>query len=562
MISSHNRTALTVVAMGIALRAAYCVRQGPPAGDELMLAMNVAARGYAELMRPLDYGLVAPIPFLWAQRLVVDTFGVCDTGPRVIPFLAGSLTLVVLWRLVTGWLASLEALAALALAATSPFLIQYSAEGKPYALDGLASVVVAAAAIDLLGRATDGRAWGRMAMAGSAALLVSITSPMVLAPVTIVLVSVAWPDGSRGRLRLVAMGALWGVIFTAVYLGVYHAVETTPYMQQYWSAAMLSPGPRWAVRWASGVREALWPVSYWTVQAGAWWLVLLACAAGALILFRRFGWRPALVLAGPIVTVFLASAAGRYPMATRLLLFVAPLFIVLAAVGVAAAARGLRRVVPSVREGLAVGAIMAPSFLVAFAWLIRAPQDHQGLPELISQLERRWSPGEPVYVFHRVAVEWTYFTTDWGQPDRARLAWVARIAGPSGPAFVNAPPRGPRHEGEGNDLVYRVRGRDELFGLASGVQGRAWLALDPRDLPDWQVSPDSGWAQVEAARLRRAATSRAWAVFNTDSPGREIGELLAAIGRAGGAVESRRRSGSATLYSLRFDVAGAPAAHP
>ena len=56
---------------------------------------------------------------------------------------------------------------------------------------------------------------------------------------------------------------------------------------------------------------------------------------------------------------------------------------------------------------------------------------------------------------------------------------------------MNAPPHGPRSRGDGEDLVYRYGSREELYGLASGVQGRAWLALDARDLPDWQATADS-----------------------------------------------------------------------
>src|SRR5262249_33050180 len=153
------------------------------------------------------------------------------------------------------------------------------------------------------------------------------------------------------------------------------------------------------------------------------------------------------------------------PIAMRLTVFVTPLLAVLVSVGLVAAARGVRLVLASVREGVVVAAVLVPSLMVGISWIVRTPGDHQGLRELGPRLERQRSPGEPLCLFHRVSAEWVYYSTDWRQPDRARLAWAARVAGPDGPGFVNAPPHGPRQAGDGDDLVYRAAGGDELFGL-------------------------------------------------------------------------------------------------
>jgi hypothetical protein len=93
----------------------------------------------------------------------------------------------------------------------------------------------------------------------------------------------------------------------------------------------------------------------------------------------------------------------------------------------------------------------------------------------------------------------------------------------------------------------------ELFGVASGVQGRAWLAIDPADRPAWQATPDSGWAEVEAARLRQASSPRGWAVLGTDVPNTGIEDLLRAIEAAGGRPELRARRGTTRLYAIEFE---------
>jgi hypothetical protein len=173
------------------------------------------------------------------------------------------------------------------------------------------------------------------------------------------------------------------------------------------------------------------------------------------------------------------------------------------------------------------------------------------MPAIVHQIEQRRQPGEPVYIFHRAIGPWAFYSTDWSRPDRVRLAWIARIASPQGPSFANAPPRGTRRNGEGDTLVYHYRQREELFGTASGVQSRAWLPPEPDQRPDWQARPDPGWAVAEAARLRGKGR-RVWAVFTAGSPGQEVLDLLQAIERVGGRIESRSEAAGTTVYSIRF----------
>src|SRR5262249_56898023 len=135
----------------------------------------------------------------------------------------------------------------------------------------------------------------------------------------------AWHTGRAGRLKLAAAVALWCGSIAIAYLGSYRAAGELSYIREYWSAAMLTPGPRWGVRWAAAIREALWPVSYWTVELGAAWLLFLAGLAGAVVLYRRRDSGVALIVAGPFVALLLASAVGQYPIAMRLTGFMGPL---------------------------------------------------------------------------------------------------------------------------------------------------------------------------------------------------------------------------------------------
>jgi hypothetical protein len=544
--------AVLLISFGIALRLIAVLRRDGLVGEELMLTLNVAGRSYTGLLQPLSYAQTAPIPFLWAERLAIQLNGLDLAALRVLPFVAGCLTLVVLWAIASQLLSEDDALLALGLAATSPFLIDFSTELTPYALNALWCGLAVASASSVLRDVTNRMAWVGLAGLGTIALIASVPAAFVLVAV---IAALAWRlrTGTLPvvTLRFLATAMVWVDVFVILYQVSYRQVAADPYMLQYWHGAMLTPGPRLLIRWAAGIEDALWPVSYWMVWLGMAAVLGAACVAGAVSIGRRHGTSAALLLLGPLAALLLASAIGRYPLALRLTVFAAPLLILAASAGIGEGARWVNRRIPAVRAGWLEFVVLVPSGVLAIAWAIQGPGSAQGMPAIVQQLEQRRHPGEPVYIFHRAIAPWAFYSTDWLRPDRARLNWIARIASPQGPSFDNAPPRGTRQVGEGDSLVYQYRQREELFGTASGVQSRASLSLDPEQRPDWQVKADPGWALAEAARLH-VRGRRVWAIFTDDSPGQEVLDLLRAIQRMGGRIESRSEVAGTILYSIRF----------
>ena len=193
--------AVLLISFSIALRLIAVFRRDGLVGEELMLTLNLAGRGYVGLLQPLGYAQMAPIPFLWAERLMMQIGGLDPGTLRVLPFVAGCLMLIALWAVASQILSEGEALLALGLAATSPFLIDASAAVTPYALDALLSVLVVASAFSVLRDVTNRIAWAGLAGLGTIALISSIPAPFVLIAVVAAL---AWQlrAGSLHVLRL------------------------------------------------------------------------------------------------------------------------------------------------------------------------------------------------------------------------------------------------------------------------------------------------------------------------------------------------------------------------
>ncbi len=155
-----GRAARAFVALGIALRVARYALNSPLWWNEAFVAANILRRGYLDLLRPLDYGQVCPILFLWAEKAIADALGFAEWTLRLYPLLCGSASVLVFDRLARLVAPGRARLLAVAIFAVAYHPIRLSAEAKPYASDLLAALLVLwLAAGWLLDRSRTARLW-------------------------------------------------------------------------------------------------------------------------------------------------------------------------------------------------------------------------------------------------------------------------------------------------------------------------------------------------------------------------------------------------------------------
>ena len=253
--SPANVMIVAVLAIGVLVRTVGYFHRASLWGDEAMIALNVGARSLGELTMPLDYAQVAPVPFLWAERLAVMAGGMNEYALRLLPFASGVLLLLAIGLLARRLLERTEALVAIALAATAFPLIRYAAEVKPYALDALLSTGLTALALGVLRRPDDATGWRRLAAAGIAAILASIPAVFVGTGIAAALLA----DSVRRRAspaRALGTGTLWLVAALVTFLLWYRQSAGGEYMHRYWAATLLVPGTAgWWPRFDWGSRS-------------------------------------------------------------------------------------------------------------------------------------------------------------------------------------------------------------------------------------------------------------------------------------------------------------------
>jgi hypothetical protein len=383
--------------------------------DELFLALNLRARSFAELAAPLDWDQMAPLGFLWAEKLALTCFGESGYALRAPSLLASLLTLALTYPVARQLLSRAGAAVALALCALLPGTVYFAAELKPYAFDEFAALGLTGLA---LACARDGsRRWlAALGVAGLVAPWLSYPAAFVLAAVGSGLVLKFWRDRDRPAAVAVAcMSVAWLASFTLhlVYSGA--AASPTPaVMRQFWHWLFM-PSPvdvqHWTTWMATWVPKAFGFVQQFglTQTLDASLLALLLAALGVIAL-RRGGWHAVLLL-GPLVAALLASALHLYPFGGRFLAYFSPALGLLVGAGlVSLRAQSPHGLLIALAAG---GLLIGPMVLDTLRNASRSPPfAHEDTRPLWQTVRENLRPGDALYVNAKAVPSLEYYAAD------------------------------------------------------------------------------------------------------------------------------------------------------
>ncbi|MBI5093012.1 MAG: glycosyltransferase family 39 protein [Candidatus Hydrogenedentes bacterium] len=414
----HSPVLLWVILLaGITVRLLQFLHGRDLWHDEASLALNIHARSYLELLKPLDYEQAAPAGFLVLTKLAVAVFGDNNYGMRVVPFASSIATLLLLWPLARRWVRPSGVPLALALFAASTSFIDFSANLKQYTLDAAVTMVILLCADQVVRRSTASPGNARQSLAvfgiaGAVAVWFSFTAVFVLAAAGLCLASSSllrrdW----KNSLALALMGGAWGVSFAIYYLICLRSASTNDFLLRYWAGAFMPLPPRRLsdLTWFTAAFSGLFSdTALGLIQAG---LGMFAFVLGCVALALTNRLRLAMVLA-PIGVTLLASGVHKYPFADRLLMFLAPVLLI----GIGEGAGFLTE------RARGRYALVAVVFLVcAFAdqgvYAARRcaqPYEMQEISGVMDYLKSHRQPGDTIYVYHYADRAFLYYADRYG----------------------------------------------------------------------------------------------------------------------------------------------------
>jgi len=339
----HWPILITALLLGVIVRLS-AVFAGPYlANDEAALAISIESLSYAELTGRLQFGQAAPVGFLWLAKLGYQLLGGSTYAFRALPFVFAGIALALACLVARAVLPWRSSVAGLFLVAASGGLISYAGFFKQYSTDVAGSLLLIYLCQPFLRAVPRHLGWrelGALLVVGTILPWFSHPSVFVLAACGTCLMLRLGQESRWPELRaLLAVALLWLLSFVSHYWLFARHLNQSGFLNEFWAAQLLpQPAtPLSLVRWA--VRSALdWSSTSLGISTAT--RTGMALASGA-ILLASLGWvalwktdrRVAVLWLLPAGIAAAAAALRMYPFGGRLILFLVPVFLLLAGHG-------------------------------------------------------------------------------------------------------------------------------------------------------------------------------------------------------------------------------------
>ncbi|MBW4579548.1 MAG: glycosyltransferase family 39 protein [Tildeniella nuda ZEHNDER 1965/U140] len=391
-----DRLSLLIVFWGIFLRISQYLNNRSLWGDEVMLVLNLLNRSYLELLRPLDYDQAAPPGFLWIEKTAIQVFGNSEYSLRLFPLIAGIVSMIAFYYLSKWAVSTIAVPIALILFACSKFILYFSTETKQYSSDVMLALLLCLLLIPLRGKLL---AKGRSLLLGViGAIVVWFSHPAVF--VLAGIETANWITLSSEKRKPVLINrlpsyCLWIASFATLYFIITANVMTSRNLQRMWGREY--PETIFDLPWLfdSFGRVFYNPLGYAGPFDG---IALIAFVIGCFAFFRLNRKVELLLLMAPSFTTLAAAYLHKYPFLSRLILFLAPFFILVIAEGIGSllAQFSKRKAVGIVGVVLASLLLIPP--LQQTTSFIFHPEKKEELRPVLAYVKTRQQPGDILYV--------------------------------------------------------------------------------------------------------------------------------------------------------------------
>jgi hypothetical protein len=483
------------VALGIVLRLLQLLANRSLSQDESMLALNIVHRPFSELFERLDFLQGAPAGFLVMQKLAVDALGNDEYSLRLVPFVAGTLALILIVSLAREAVTPTAVPVVVLLFAVSDPLINWTAYAKPYAVDVLVAVLVLWVGLRVLRRPERLSVFVLFAALGAAAIWFSNSSVFVLAGVSTAFVGGALVRKEWRHAAVLSIASTpWLVSFGVFAFTLLHNLSAIQGLE----CSTCFPGGTSGSSPSSGLHSLRGSLGEFRYAAGIpHFLDTGNNDAGLLVFFIALGFcliglrslaarRPeaGVILLAPLIFMLIAWGLHKYPTLGRTQLFLVPNFVLLVGEGAAYAATIARRLsmraVIAACTGVVSLAVAAPSL-----GHVAHPRAFEDMKPVLRYLARNQRTDDVLYVYYTAQYQFRYYLecrcagAAFETARRAGL-WPTR-PGPGGhdefasallsvlPRFIVPPYRGRDPSNYVSDLE-ALRGHKRVWFLLSSLE--------------------------------------------------------------------------------------------
>lgn len=288
--------------------------------DECALAWNIKYRSYGDFFGILRFMQMAPPFFMILTKLTTKIFGISDITLRILPFLAGCLSIIAFYFLAQKTLKNKPVvLLAVFLFVINKRMINYSFEFKPYSFDVLFAIICLLFFMNLDWEKLNAKKAALYGILLSVVTWFSFTSVFVIAGGILNLFF-------KGLKNKKSLFTLYPLLFTLlisglIYLKVYLLNNYMgTHMVNYWQDSFLSANPvMFLVLLINNIRYFFHPMPYV--------LFALILFVWGINIFYKEKSEFLKISVISFVLLVVASLLHIYPFSTRLILFLLPMFL-------------------------------------------------------------------------------------------------------------------------------------------------------------------------------------------------------------------------------------------
>lgn len=385
--------------------------------DEAGLALNIVQRNFAGLLQPLGYEQGAPVGFLFLEKILILIFGNHDQVMRLVPLISGILAVYFFYRIAQVHIKG--GLFATLLFAISWSLVYYSSELKQYSSDVMIALLLVFLASRCLQNDPRSRDFLRLGIAGMIGLWMSHPAAFVLAGVGLALFFAAVTKGHSVPVRwLFILAAMWAVSFGLEYLVSLRYLAASDYLMNYWQKAFMPLPPGGTRAWFARTYDSLLLTTFNRTDRMISLLMLTLVPIGALSLLYR-NRMAAIIMVSPFFIALLASAAQKYPLRGRLILFLVPFVLFLLVEGLGA----IYSLVAKWNVWVARVVFVLPALVLFFLPVISTwemflqPSVSENVKPVLQYVSEHRQKDDMIYVYHTSGFVFQYYAPFYGLED-------------------------------------------------------------------------------------------------------------------------------------------------
>ncbi len=371
--------------------------------DEASLALNIIRRNFQELTMPLEYLQVAPLGFLFIEKNAVLIYGKTDLALRIFPLIS-FLASIVFFYLFSNKLVKdkLIALLATSIFSTSIILISYSSEVKQYSSDVLITLIILYYTLKV--QSTQNRSLFTYAIIGSIAIWFSNVSIIIL---FITGVYILYTETyKRKNYKILLPLLLWLLSFCIYYILFIHNHPYAEWMITYWKKAFLPINPFSSTFYdfLHGVLKR--DIYGYILNFGAYWYIPLLVSLSAIIyLIKNKKYAILYFCLAPIIVHLILSILMLYPFSKRLILYNAPLIILLFSIGLYNLVKYINKIIIRLPYIL----LIIPILIAFNSKLSKFPIEKEEIKKSLNYIERNINKDDEIYVYYKASRAFMFY---------------------------------------------------------------------------------------------------------------------------------------------------------